>query len=100
MTIVHIGESIQVTRNQSQGLTLVVAFKSEASPEAQQTLISSFEALAQKCLHPKTGKPYIKSLKAGRQNSPEGMTKGLDLIFVLEFEVSLASARASVWGHC
>ena len=67
-----------------------VAFKSEASPEAQQSLVSSFEALAQQCIHPKTNKPYITSLKCGRQNSPEGRTKGLDLIFVLEFEVSLA----------
>jgi hypothetical protein len=65
-----------------------VAFKSSAPPAAQQTLVSSFEALAQQCLHPKTGKPYITSLKCGRQNSPEGMTKGLELIFVLEFEVS------------
>lgn len=67
-----------------------VAFKSQAGPAAQQTLVSSFEALAQQCLHPKTGKPYITSLKCGRQNSPEGMTKGLELIFVLEFEVSPA----------
>ena len=66
-----------------------MAFKSTAPPAVQQTLASSFEALAQQCLHPKTGKPYITSLKCGRQNSPEGMTKGLELIFVLEFEVSL-----------
>jgi len=66
-----------------------VAFKSTAPPAVQQTLASSFEALAQQCLHPKTGKTYITSLKCGRQNSPEGMTKGLELIFVLEFEVSL-----------
>lgn len=88
MTIVHIGELVE---DEAVGRSLadwhVVAFKSDASPEAQQSLTASFEALAQQCIHPETNKPYIKSLKAGRQNSPEGMTKGLDLIFVLEFEV-------------
>lgn len=74
-----------------------MAFKSDASPESQQSLAASFEALAQQCLHPKTNKPYIQSLKAGRQNSPEGKTKGLDLIFVLEFEVRLA---ASAMPNC
>jgi hypothetical protein len=37
----------------------------------------------------KTGKPLITSFKCGKQNSPEGMTKGLEMIFVLEFEVCL-----------
>jgi hypothetical protein len=63
--------------------------KSEATPEAQQKLIISFEALTKQCLHPSTNKPYITSFRSGRQNSPEGMTKGMELIFVLEFEVQL-----------
>ena len=72
------------------GIDIKVAFKSEAPASTQQALISSFEALAQGCIHPKTGVPYIKSFKAGRQNSPEEWTKGLELVFVLEFEVSLS----------
>lgn len=93
MTIVHIGE-LEAPRMQitvSEADILSVAFKSDASPEAKEALVASFEALAQQCLHPETNKPYITSLKAGRQNSPEGRTKGLDLIFVLEFEVGLST---------
>jgi len=86
MTIVHIGNYPHIPIGQAK---YSVAFKSTAPPAVQQTLASSFEALAQQCLHPKTGKPYITSVKCGRQNSPEGMTKGLEMIFVLEFEVSL-----------
>lgn len=64
-----------------------VGIKSTADQSAQSTLISAFEALAEKCVNEKTGKPLITSFKCGKQNSPEGMTKGLEMIFVLEFEV-------------
>jgi hypothetical protein len=87
MTIVHIGKSPQSPSQVDNDIK--VAFKSEAPASTQQALISSFEALAQLCIHPKTGVPYIKSFKAGRQNSPEEWTKGLELVFVLEFEASL-----------
>jgi hypothetical protein len=66
-----------------------VAFTSQASPEVQQTLITSFQALLTECIHPTTGEPYIKTFKSGRQNSPEEWTKGLELIFCLEFEVCI-----------
>jgi hypothetical protein len=72
-----------------------VAFKSEAPTSTQQALISTFQALAQLCIHPETKKPYIKSFKAGRQNSPEEWTKGLELVFVIEFEVRLSSSPLS-----
>ena len=68
-------------------LILAVGIKSTADQSAQSTLISAFEALAEKCVNEKTGKPLITSFKCGKQNSPEGMTKGLEMIFVLEFEV-------------
>lgn len=29
-------------------------------------------ALPEKCIHPKTGKPYVKSYSGGRDLSPEG----------------------------
>ena len=70
-------------------LILTVGIKSTADQSAQSTLISAFEALAEKCVNEKTGKPLITSFKCGKQNSPEGMTKGLEMIFVLEFEVCL-----------
>jgi len=87
MTIVHIGKTL--SPNPNHLLTTTVAFKSEAPTSTQQALITSFEALAHQCINPKKGVPYIKSLKAGRQNSLEDWTKGLEFVFVLEFEVSL-----------
>jgi hypothetical protein len=85
MTIIHIGELLLLHTNPY--LTYEVGIKSSADRSAQSTLISSFEALAEKCVNEQTGKPLITSFKCGKQNSPEGMTKGLEMIFVLEFEV-------------
>ena len=60
---------------------------SSGDASAQATIVSAFEALVEKSTHPKTGKPLIQSFKCGKQNSPEGKTKGLEMVFVLEFEV-------------
>lgn len=43
-------------------------------------------ALPDKCRHPDTGKPYVKSHGGGRDNSPEGMQDGQTHGFVYEFE--------------
>jgi len=86
MTIIHIGK-LPFSHYVTLDLILTVGIKSTADQSAQSTLISAFEALAEKCVNEKTGKPLITSFKCGKQNSPEGMTKGLEMIFVLEFEV-------------
>ena len=86
MTIIHIGE-LPFSHRMNLDLILIVGIKSTADQSAQSTLISAFEALAEKCVNEKTGKLLITSFKCGKQNSPEGMTKGLEMIFVLEFEV-------------
>ncbi|KAF2497951.1 dabb-domain-containing protein [Lophium mytilinum] len=45
-----------------------------------------FLALGEKCIHPTTKKPYVKSVKGGRDNSPEGHQGGFSHGFVVEFE--------------
>lgn len=87
MTVVHIGES-RLQHLYIRSLVIwQVGIQSSADPSAQANLVSSFEELTQKCVNPKTGEPLITSFKCGKQNSPEGMTKGLEMVFVLEFEV-------------
>lgn len=34
------------------------------------------------------GQPYIRSIKGGKQHSPQGMAEGMQVVFVIEFEVS------------
>ncbi|KAF7562378.1 hypothetical protein G7046_g1735 [Stylonectria norvegica] len=59
-------------------------------PELTATDISSANekmlGLKNKCIHPETGKPYIKSSIGGIDNSIEGMQGGITHAFVVEFE--------------
>ncbi|RPB17377.1 hypothetical protein P167DRAFT_561665 [Morchella conica CCBAS932] len=69
-------------------ITHIVMLKyPEGTSEAtiKQTLDDAI-ALKSTCLHPKTGKPYMLSVKAGRDNSPEGIQNGFTHLFVMEFE--------------
>lgn len=43
-------------------------------------------ALKTKCVHPSTGKPYIKASTGGADNSIEGLQAGITHAFVVEFE--------------
>ncbi|AFR98473.2 hypothetical protein C343_06453 [Cryptococcus neoformans C23] len=45
------------------------------------------QSLKDHCIHPKTGKPYILDLRAGKQVSTEGLDKAMRAVFVMEFEV-------------
>ncbi|KAK3332838.1 hypothetical protein B0T19DRAFT_439645 [Cercophora scortea] len=60
-------------------------FKDGVSPDVVQTTCASLLALKENCLHPLTQRPYILSLKGGRDNSPEGLQGGLTHGFVAEF---------------
>lgn len=66
---------------------VVVGGQSSGSVEDDQTYIQAMQALAESCVNPETKKPYIVSLKSGRQDSKEGNHKNFDLIFIFEFEV-------------
>ncbi|PYI10635.1 dabb-domain-containing protein [Aspergillus sclerotiicarbonarius CBS 121057] len=61
-------------------------FKSSTSTEKIQEACAHLVSLKEKCLHPTTQQPYIRSFKAGKQDSPEGMNNGITHVFVMQFE--------------
>ncbi|WWC72661.1 uncharacterized protein I206_106625 [Kwoniella pini CBS 10737] len=63
----------------------IVAFKTK-SAAGLEPLRQGFLALPEKCLHPKTGKPYIQIARGGKQISSEGKDRGMQVCFVMEFE--------------
>ncbi|OCF36022.1 hypothetical protein I316_02517 [Kwoniella heveanensis BCC8398] len=69
----------------------IVAFKTR-SASGLQTLRENFLALPERCLHPKTGESYIKIARGGKQISTEGKDRGMQVCFVMEFDVSRSSA--------
>lgn len=40
--------------------------------------------LGEQCLHPSTGKPYIKSASGGKDNSPEGAQVSRSMLILLK----------------
>lgn len=58
------------------------ASDSNTHPQACQRMLG----LPDKCRHPETNQPYIKSLGGGKDNSLEGMAHGLGHGFVFQFE--------------
>ncbi|KAL9059897.1 MAG: hypothetical protein Q9162_000967 [Coniocarpon cinnabarinum] len=71
MTVVHI---------------VSVGFKPEVSQDQITNTCHNFIALGQKCIHPSSNKPYIKSARGGKDNSPEGMQDPAHLQFVDSFK--------------
>ncbi|KAF1978063.1 dabb-domain-containing protein [Bimuria novae-zelandiae CBS 107.79] len=61
-------------------------FKPTVSEEQIVETFNRLQHLEQQCVHPTSSKPYIKSLKAGGNNSPEGLAKPYTHAFVVEFE--------------
>lgn len=61
-------------------------FKADARPEAVQDVCASMVALKDKCLHPVSKAPYIKSMSGGKDNSPENLQDGIQYAFIAEFE--------------
>lgn len=43
--------------------------------------------LAKTCVKPDSGETYIKSIRGGKNISIEGLDHGMQVIFVMEFEV-------------
>ncbi|KAB5536200.1 stress responsive A/B barrel domain protein [Coniochaeta sp. 2T2.1] len=71
MTIVHI---------------VMFAFKPLAPTAEVQDVCDRFLALQTNCIHPETKKPYLKSIRGGKENSPEGLQNGMTHVFLSEFE--------------
>lgn len=68
-------------------ITHIVLFKykSDLTWTDLEKHFESFMALKSKSLHPKTGKPLIQSMKAGKNRSWEPYSKGMTHGFILEF---------------
>lgn len=71
----------------SAPITHIVLFKyrSDISWTTLQSHFEAFQALQQRCTHPSTGRPYILSMRMGKNNSWEPHSKGMTHAFVLEF---------------
>ncbi|EIW70082.1 hypothetical protein TREMEDRAFT_29841, partial [Tremella mesenterica DSM 1558] len=61
-----------------------VAFKL-ASEDLLSSFVEKFKTLSQNCLD-KNGQRYIKSIRGGKQISPEGMDGGMQVVFIVEFD--------------
>ncbi|KAK5010361.1 hypothetical protein LTR60_004983 [Cryomyces antarcticus] len=61
-------------------------FKPTTTYEQVKGVCRNMLALKDKCMHPTTNKPYVKSYGGGRDTSPEGHQGGFSHGFVSEFE--------------
>ncbi|KAK3987518.1 dabb-domain-containing protein [Cladorrhinum sp. PSN332] len=66
--------------------TVLFQFTPDATSEEAKAACDRFLALKETCVHPTSNSPYIKSLKGGKDNSPEGLQNGITHGFVVEFE--------------
>ncbi|KAK0726248.1 stress responsive A/B barrel domain-containing protein [Apiosordaria backusii] len=65
--------------------TVLFQIKADAEPKDVKAACDRFLALKDSCLHPTNNAPYIKSIKGGKDNSPEGLQNGITHGFVVEF---------------
>ncbi|KAI9901964.1 hypothetical protein N3K66_003781 [Trichothecium roseum] len=61
-------------------------FKADITAAVVAGTMTDMLNLKDKCIHPETGRPYIRSLTGGKDNSPEGRQDGITHAFVVEFE--------------
>ncbi|TRM56907.1 stress responsive A/B barrel domain-containing protein [Schizophyllum amplum] len=64
---------------------LAFSIAPSVAAEEQKAIIDGVLNLKPTCVKP-DGKPYIRSIKGGKQNSKEGMDKGIQWVFLVEFE--------------
>lgn len=71
----------------TQVITHIVLFKYRPtiSWEAFESHFETFKALQHQCLHPLTNRPYMLSMRMGKNRSWEPFHKGMTHAFVLEF---------------
>ncbi|KAH8790658.1 hypothetical protein BGZ57DRAFT_949275 [Hyaloscypha finlandica] len=61
-------------------------FKPEVDSGKIEEILASLKALKTKCVHPDTKKNYIRSIRLGRDNSPEGLQNGYTHMVISEFD--------------
>jgi hypothetical protein len=71
----------------TETITHIVLFKyrPDITWQAFETHFDSFRSLQTRCLHPRTGKPYMLSMRMGKNRSWEPFSKGMTHGFVLQF---------------
>ncbi|KAF9269331.1 hypothetical protein L218DRAFT_969843 [Marasmius fiardii PR-910] len=62
------------------------SFKPTTTPEQINQVCEIFLGFVEKCIHPVTKQPYLKSVIGGRDISIEGLQGGMTHAFVVEFE--------------
>ncbi|KAF2088921.1 dabb-domain-containing protein [Saccharata proteae CBS 121410] len=65
---------------------VMFGFKADVAPDTVKDVCTHLLSLKDNCLHPTSQKPYIKSAIGGRDNSPEGIQRGITHAFVVEFD--------------
>ncbi|KAK4180519.1 putative stress responsive A/B barrel domain protein [Triangularia setosa] len=65
--------------------TVLFQIKVDADSKDVKAACDRFIALKDSCLHPTRNTPYIKSIKGGKDNSPEGLQNGITHGFIVEF---------------
>jgi hypothetical protein len=60
-------------------------YRADVSWLELQNHFDHLRSLQHKCLHPATGKPYMRSMRFGKNNSWEGLGKGITHVAILEF---------------
>ncbi|CZT16712.1 uncharacterized protein RCC_02547 [Ramularia collo-cygni] len=61
-------------------------FKPSISTTQIHNICTNMLSLSQKCLHPESQQPYVKSYGGGKDTSPEGLQGGLTHAFISEFQ--------------
>ncbi|KAJ5378384.1 hypothetical protein N7509_011503 [Penicillium cosmopolitanum] len=65
---------------------VLLSFKSGISDAQKEEALTSLRMIKEKAVHPTSGKPLVKSLIGGKNNSPKGYNKGYDYAFTWDFE--------------
>ncbi|KAI0490184.1 stress responsive A/B barrel domain-containing protein [Xylaria cf. heliscus] len=65
---------------------VLLRFKPTVDAEGIKQFFQEMISLKDTCLHPKTQKPYIRSLSCGKDNSINGLQDGFEYGIVVEFE--------------
>ncbi|KAF2873110.1 hypothetical protein BDV95DRAFT_627877 [Massariosphaeria phaeospora] len=65
---------------------VLFGWKSTTTPKQIDDACKRMLGLREKCMHPTTQTPYLKSSVGGKNNSPEGHAGALTHGFVVEFE--------------
>ncbi|GAQ12313.1 hypothetical protein ALT_9634 [Aspergillus lentulus] len=65
---------------------VILSFKPDISDADKEKALESLREIKDKALHPTTGKPLVKNLTGGKNNSPKNFNKGYQYAFTWEFD--------------